>query len=120
MIDVKVHIVHAEILETRVDHVLDMLLAADAIFNFILSSREELGCDDDLIALCEVPERASHILLAGAALVSNRCIIEIDTQQKTAFNDFSGVFLVNGPAVLAASGISESHTSHTDPRYIKV
>ena len=120
MIDVKVHIVHAEILETRVDHVLDMLLAADAIFNFILSSREELGCDDDLIALCEVPERASHILLAGAALVSNRCIIEIDTQQKTAFNDFSGVFLVNGPAVLAASGISESHASHTDPRYIKV
>ena len=67
----------------------------------------------------EVADRPADILLAGSALASDGSVIEIDAKIQTALNDLSGVFFIDGPAVLAASGITESHAAHADTGYVQ-
>ena len=118
VIDVEIHIVHPKVPQTGIDHVLDVLLTADALFDLLLCPRKELGGNDHILTPREIPQRSANILLTGAALISDGRIIKINAEIQASLNDFSGMFLVDGPAVLAASGITESHTSHADPGYI--
>ena len=114
VIDIKIHIVHSEILKTCVDHILDMFLSADAAFDLLLCSGKELCCHNDILTLRKVTECTAYILFACAALVPDRCIKEIDAQIKCVLNDLSGMFFINGPAVLSSSGITESHAAKAD------
>ena len=110
--------VHSEIVKACVDHVLDMLLTADAAFDLFLCPGKEFGGNDHILAFCEVAERPADVLLACAALISDGCVVEVDAQIQSALNDLSCMFFIDGPAVLSASGISEAHASHADPGYV--
>ena len=89
VIDVEIHIVHAEVLKACVDHVLDMLLPADSVLDLFLCSRKEFGGNDNVFALCEVAQCPADILLACAALVGDGCVVEIDAQFQAALYDLS-------------------------------
>ncbi len=120
MINIQIHVIHTEILKTRVDHVPDMLLTADARLDLFLRSGKELGGNDHIIPFCKIPQGSADILLTGAALIGDGRIIEIHAQLQPALYDLSGVLFVNGPAVLAPSGITESHAAHADPGYVQI
>ena len=115
MIDIKINVVHSEIFETRIDHVLDMLPTADAALDLFLCSRKELGGDNYIFALRKIPQGTADILLAGAALIGDGRIIEVDAFLQTALYDLPCMRFVDRPAVLASAGIAESHTAHADP-----
>ena len=120
MIDIEVHVIHAQVLQACVDHVLDVLLSADPSLDFLLCPGKEFRCKDNVLTLCKIPQRPADILLTGAALIGNGRIIKIDAQLQSPFNDFSAMLLIDRPAVLASSGVAKTHTSHADTGYIQV
>ena len=120
MIDIQVYVVHPEILKARIDHVLDVLLPADALFDLLLRSRKELGGHHHVLPLRKVPQGPAQKLLAGAALIGYGRIKEVDARFQPPLDDLSGVLLVDGPAVLAASGVTKSHAAHADAGHVQV
>ena len=89
VIDVEIHVVHAEVLKTCVDHVLDVLLPADSVLDLFLCSRKEFGGNDNVFTLCEVAQCLADILFAGSALIGDGCVVEINTQFQSALYDLS-------------------------------
>ena len=118
MIDIQIHIVHPEITEACVDHVLDMLLSGNTIFDFLRSSWKEFRGYHYIFSFCEVTERTSHVLFTGSALICDRRIVEIHAEVKALLNDLPGMLFIERPAVLPFRGISKSHTSHADTGYV--
>ena len=118
MIDIKIHIVHPEITKACVDHVLNMLLSGDPLFDLFRSSWKEFRGYHYIFSFSEVTERTSHILLTGSALIRDRRIVEIHAEVKSSFNDLSGMFFIERPAVLAFRRISKSHAAHADTGYV--
>ena len=66
-----------------------MLLSADTLFNLLLRSREELGGHDHLVPLREIAKRPADVLLAGATLVGDGRVIEVDAQLQPSLDDLS-------------------------------
>ena len=97
-----------------------MLLAGDAAVNFFPGTGQKLGSNDHVIPFREIPNGPAQILLAGAALVSNRRIKEVDPQFQPAADNLPGMLFVQSPAVLAVSGIAKSHASHAHAGHLKL
>ena len=66
----------------------------------------------------KITQGSSYILLTGATLIGDSRVIKVDAQLQPTLDDLSRVFLVDGPAVLTPSGITEPHAAHADPGYI--
>ena len=120
VIDVQIHIVHAQIFKAGVDHVLYVLLPGDARLYLLRSTRKKFGRNDYLVTLGIITQRSSNELLTGATLVGNSCVVEIHTQIKSSLNDLSRMFLIYSPAVLAPLSIAKPHASHADAGYVKI
>ena len=112
--------IHTEVFKTGIDHIFNMLLSGNAVFDLVGRSRQELCRDYHIIALCKIPQSASDILLACTALVSDSSIIKVYAQIQAAFDDLSCLFFADRPAVLTFCGITKAHTSHTDTGYIQI
>ena len=97
-----------------------MLLPADALCNLFLGTGKKLGGDHHIIPLREIPEGSAQELFAGAALVGDGRIIEVHAQFEPALYDLPGMLLIQRPAVLSSSRISETHASHADTGYRKI
>ena len=120
MIDIQIHIVHAEIGQTGVDHILDMPLTRNTVLDLLRRARQKLGRHNDLLTLGKVAQRPADILLAAAALVGDGGIIEIHAERQAAFDDLSGVCFVDRPAVLPSLGVAKAHTSHANTGHVQV
>ena len=119
MIDIEIHIIHAEIFQTGVNHLLDVLLSGDAGCDFLRRAGQEFGSHHHVVSFGEVLQRPAHILLAGAALIADCGIEKIDAELQPVLYDFAGVLLIQRPRVLSVFRIAESHTAHADPGYIQ-
>ena len=97
-----------------------MLLTADTCIELIWCAGQKFSGNDYIFALCKVPERPAHILLTGTALISDGRIVEIDAEFQTAFDNVSGMFLIDSPPVLTSAGISKAHTAHADAGYVQI
>ena len=109
--------IHTQILQTLIQHALNVLLSGDPCLDLILCTGKKLGGDYHIFAFCEVLQSPSEILLACAALVGNGGVEEIDPQFQSAADYLPGVFLINCPGVLPLRGIAESHAAHADTGY---
>ena len=89
MIDIQVNIVQPQILQTGVDHLLDMLPAGDSVCDLIRSAGQKFGGYHHILPFCKVPKCPAQVLLTGAALVADRCIKKVDAQLQSPFDDFS-------------------------------
>ncbi len=114
MVNIKIHIVKAQILEAGVNHLRNVLLAGDAGGDFLLGSGQELGGNHHILPFCKIPYRPAHILLAGSALIADGGVEEVDPQLQSAPNDLTGVGLIQRPAVLAVGCIAKAHATHAD------
>ena len=120
MIDIEIHILHAQIFQAGINHPLYMLLPGHALFHLLGRTRQELGGHHHLIPLRIILQRASHILFACSALVSDCRIEEIDAEFQPMPDDLAGLFLIQRPGMLAICRISKSHTSHADAGHIQI
>ena len=120
VVDVQIHIVHAQIFQALVYHLLDMGLGCDAGLHLLGRAGQELGGHHHLIPLCEILQRPAQVLLTGAALVGDGRVIEIDARLQTFFDDLSCVLLIDGPGVLSLSGVSKAHAPHADAGDIQI
>ena len=97
MINVQIHVVHAEIFKALIDHALYMLLPCNSPCNLILCTGQEFCRHHHLVTLGKIPQRPSHILLACAALITDCRVKEIDTKFQALPDYFTGMFLVKRP-----------------------
>ena len=116
VIDVEVDVVHTQVLQTLVHHPADVLLAADAVCDLLVGSGEEFGGHHHLLPPGKVPEGPAQVLFAGAALVTDGGVEEIDAALQALAEDGPAVRLIQGPGVLAVVGIAEAHAPHADAR----
>ncbi len=114
VIDIQVHVIHAQVLKALVQHAFDVLLAGDARLDLVLGAGQELGRHHHLIPLGEIPKRTAHVLLAGAGLVGDGGVIEIDPQLQAPPDDLPRMFLVQRPGVLPLAGVAKAHAAHAD------
>ena len=80
VVDVEVDIFHIQVFEALIQVVFDVFLPRDSAVNFLLRARSEFRRYDDLIALGKVAERTPQELLAGAVLVDDRGVKEVDSE----------------------------------------
>ena len=120
MIDVEVHVVHAEVFQALVQHALDVLYAGNAGCDLPVRARQDFCGDYDLAAPCKIAQRASQILLACAVLVRDGGIKKVDSEGKPPFYDFAGDGLVCRPGMLSVPRLSEAHAAHADTGYGKL
>ena len=85
MADIKVNIVHAKIRKAAIEKTYNMIFSAHPVCNFMRAARVEFCCDNDFMTLCKIVQRASQILLAGAALITGSGIKKVYTKFQTAF-----------------------------------
>ena len=78
VIDIQVHMIHTQVLQARVDHAFNVRLSVDAGFNLVLRAGEEFGGHHHFVPPGKVPQGPAHILLAGAALIGDSGIVEVD------------------------------------------
>ena len=77
VVDVQVHIVHAQVLQTTVYVVQHMLPAVHPLLDFLLRARQELGGHHHLFPSGHIPQGTSHELFRSAQLVGNGRIEEV-------------------------------------------
>ena len=80
MIDVQVHMVHAQVLQAFVQHAPHMLLSADSRVDLLMGAHGKFGGHHHVLPAGKVPESAAQILLAGAVLIHDGRIKEVDAQ----------------------------------------
>ena len=114
MVDVEIHILHAQILQAFIEHPFNVLLCGNALLYLLGRTRQKFGSHNNLIALGKIAQSTPYILLTGAALIGDGCIKKVYAQLQSTTNDLSALFLVNGPGMLTLAGVSKSHTSHTN------
>ena len=119
MVNVQIHIIDAEIFQACIDHLFNMLLSGNSGSDFLLRARQKLCRYNHILPLCKIPERTPYILFTGAALIADSGVKKINSKFQTAPDDLTGMFLVQGPAVLPVLCISKSHTSHTNPGHLQ-
>ena len=56
---------------------------------------------------CDFLMDISIILLAGAVLIGDGCVIEIDAEIETVFDDLSGLCLIHRPAMLSGGSLCQ-------------
>ena len=100
MIDIKVNIVHTEVLQALVYHLLDMLLTAHAAFYLLICARKKFRRNDNVFALCKVFQRTSEILLARSALIGDGSIEKVHAELQPSADYLTRVFFIDRPAVL--------------------
>ena len=91
-----------------------MFLSGDARVDFVLGPGRELRGNHHFVPFRKVPQRTAHVLLAGAVLVDDGGIKEVDAQVETMPDDFPRLRFVHRPAVLPRSGVAETHAAHAD------
>ena len=120
MINVKIHMIHPEILKTLIDHALDMLLSGHACLDLFGRAGEEFCRHDYIVPPGKVFQCSSQVLLARPALVSNGSVKKVDAQVQPVLYDLAAVLFVQGPGMLSVRSISEAHASHADTGYVQV
>ena len=120
VVDVQVDVIHAQVFKALVQHIFDVLLPGDARLDLVLRPGQELGGHHHLVPLRKVPQGAAHVLLAGAGLVGDGGVVEVDAQFQPAPYDLAAVFLVQRPAVLALPCVAEAHAAHADAGYRQI
>ena len=120
VVDIQVHVVHPQVLQAPLQQPADVLLSGDARHNLLIGAGEKFGGHHHLVPLGKVPESPAQILLAGAALVADGGVEEVDPQLQAAPDDLPGVSLVKRPAVLAVGGVSKAHAAHADAGHIQI
>ena len=120
MVDIQVDIVQPQILQAGVDHLFNVPLAGNTGGNFLLGAWQELGGNHHILPLREILKRPAQVLLAGAALVADGGVEEVDPQFQPPLDNFPGMFLIQRPAVLAVSRVAEAHASHADAGHRQV
>ena len=114
VVDVEIDVIHAEVLQAPVQHAADVLLTADAGGDFLVGAGQELGGHHHAVAAGEVAQGAAKVLFAGAALVGDGGIEEVDPRLQRLTDDGAGMLLVQRPGVLAARGVAKAHAAQTD------
>ena len=76
-----------------------------------LRAGQELRGHHHLVAPGKRAQRAAQVLLAGAALVADGGVKEVDAQLQPAPDDLAGVLLIQRPAVLAVAARRQSPCS---------
>ena len=89
MVDVQIHIVHAEILQAFVEHFCDVLLTGHAVCDLVRCTRQEFRGDHDILTLCKIAQRTSDVLFARAGLVSDGSVEEIHAKLQSAPDDLA-------------------------------
>ena len=112
--------VHAQILQAFLQQTADVLLSGNTCLDLLVGAGEKLGGHHHLIPPGKVPQGPAQVLLAGAALIADGGVEEVDAQLQTAPDDLPGVRLVNGPAVLAVGGVPKAHAPHADAGHLQV
>ena len=72
--------VHAQVLQAFVQYAPHMLLSADSRVDLLLGAHGKLGGYHHVLPAGKVPESAAQILLAGAVLIHDGRIKEVDAQ----------------------------------------
>ena len=118
MVDIQVHMVHAQVLQALLQQAADMLLSGHAGGDLLIGPGKELGGHHDLIPPGEVPQGPAQVLLAGTALIADGGVEEVDVQLQPPPDDLSGMRLVDGPGMLPVVCIAKAHAPHADPGYL--
>ena len=97
VVDIKVNIVHTQMLQTAVDAVENMLTTVDAMSNLLVGARQELRGDNHIFTLCHITQGTSHKLFGCAQLISDGCVEEIHPQLKRATDNLTRRLLAYSP-----------------------
>ena len=114
VIDVEVHVVHAQVREARIDAVGDVLLAGHAGCDVVSCARQKLRGNHHVIALREVAQGAPQIRLRGAALIGDGRVEEVHACVERALHDLARGLFANRPRVLASSRVTKAHAAQAD------
>ena len=120
MIDIQIYMIHAEIFETFVQHVFNVLLPGHAGFYLRIGARQKFGGHNDLIAFGKIPQCPAKILLTCTALVSDRRVEEINAKLQSAANDLACVFLIDRPGMLAVRCVAKTHAPHANAGNLQI
>ena len=119
VINIEIHMVHAEIFQAGIDHPLDVHLSGHARFDLLRRARQKFGGHHNAVPFREIFKRPAKILFAGAALVADGRIEKVHAKLQPPPDNLPGMLLVDGPAVLSVPRVAESHTSHTDAGHLQ-
>ena len=120
MVDIQVHIVHAQMLQAQVQLPGDMLLTADPRLDFLLAAGQEFGRHIHLVSGGKIFQGPAQVLLAGAVLVGNGGIKEIYALCQSVFDNLPGCIFVHRPAMLSRSRIAKAHAAQADAGYFQI
>ena len=114
MQNIQIDVIHAEIFQALIQPLFNMAAGCDSRLYLFRRARQKLRRDDHILTFGQCFERLPDILLAGAALISDRGIKEIDSLTQRLFQNVAGLIGIQCPAVLTLTGIAEAHTPQTD------
>src|SRR5215216_1534763 len=114
---VQVDVVRSKPLQAVVDLAEDCLAREPCAVWSFTHLAVQLGGDDDLVAICEVPQGTAEDLLAPSDGIHVRRIEEIDAKLKRLLDDRSAVLFVEHPLVDPTFRVPEPHAPKTDSRH---
>ena len=120
MTNLKVNIVLSNIFKASVQKLMDMLFAADSVFDFFLASGKKLCSNNDFITSCKCSQSLSCMLLTCTVLITCGSIKEVYAQFQCSLNHCIGTFFIHSPCMTTFGSISKTHTTKTDSGYMKV
>ena len=116
---VEVDVVGAETSQRVVDLGHDRLAGQSGAVGSRPHPHVHLGGDDDLVAVREVPQRASDDLLAGPVGVHVGGVEEVDTELEGLLDEGSAVLLGEGPGMGTSFGCAVAHAAQCHPRHVE-
>src|SRR5215211_6054043 len=115
---VQVDVVRPKPLQAVIDLAQDRLARQPLTVRSFTHLAVQLGGDDDLVAIGEVPQSAAEDLLAPSNGVHIRRVEEIDPKVKRFLDDRPAVLLVEDPLVDPTFRVPEPHTAKADSRHV--
>ena len=112
--NIQIDVIHAEIFQALIQHLFNMAADRDSRLNLFRRARQKLRRDDHVFTFGQCFKRPADILFAGAALICQCGIKEIDSLAQRLFQNVAGLIGIQCPAVLTLTGIAEAHTPQTD------
>ena len=112
--------VHPQVLQTLLQQAANVRLSGNTCLDLFVGAGEKLGGHHHLVPLGKVPQGPAQVLLAGAVLITDGSIEEVDAKFQPLLDDLPGVFLVNCPAVLAVGGVAKAHAPHADSGHSQI
>src|SRR3984893_11666141 len=116
---IEVDVIGAETPQAVIDLAHDRLARQATSVGSLAHASVDFGCDDNLVAAGEVPNRSPKDFLAAAKGIPVRRIKEVDAAFERPLDERTALRLVDAPGVGAAIGGARGYDTHAQSRHLQ-